>query len=390
MGESRARYERRRTRPEVPMLEILKSATNFLANPPVLLTVTMVLFVLVFPINARLERWHKKLRLDLLWTRSGAVTGAVLLTLFIAFGMTDPNFRTILTKPDNVPIVGLLYLVPFFLWLAMNQAVENDRRIAAGERPVEYSAPEDKVLVWPDLVYIELIALVLMTVFLIVWSLLVAAPLEGPANPTVSPNPSKAPWYFLALQEMLVYFDPWIAGVTLPAAMVFALMAIPYIDTNPKGQGYYSYQERKMAITLFLFCWLVIWVLLIVVGTFLRGPNWNFFGPFEFWDVHKVVPLNNMNLSEYIYVSWLGTGLPDNVLLREAWGILLLGLYFLGLPLLLARTLLKKHLLQMGALRYSVFVMVTLIMFALPIKMYLRWLFTLKYVVAIPELSFNI
>lgn len=372
------------------MLDVLKSATNFLANPPVLLTVTLVLFALVFPFNERLERWHGKLRLDLLWTRRGAITGAVLLTLFLAFGMTDPNFRTILTKPDNVPIVGLLYLVPFFLWLAMNQAVENDRRIAAGERPVEYHDPEDKVLVWPDLVYIELIALVLMSVFLVVWSLAIAAPLEGPANPTVSPNPSKAPWYFLALQEMLVYFDPWIAGVTLPAAMVFGLMAIPYIDTNPKGQGYYSYQERKMAITLFMFCWLVIWMLLIVVGTFLRGPNWNFFGPFEFWDVHKVVPLNNMNLSEYIYVSWLGTGLPDNVLLRELWGILLLGLYFLGLPLLLARTILKNHLLQMGALRFSVFVMVTLIMFALPIKMYLRWLFTLKYIVTIPELSFNI
>ena len=77
----------------------------------------------------------------------------------------------------------------------------------------EYNDPDDKVLVWPDLVYIEFISLILFMVFLIVWSILVAAPLEEPANPASTPNPSKAPWYFLGLQEMLVYFDPWLAGI---------------------------------------------------------------------------------------------------------------------------------------------------------------------------------
>jgi hypothetical protein len=372
------------------MLDVVKTAINVLTNPPVLLTLTLAGFFIVFPVNERLARWNERLGISNLWTRRGGLAGGGLLTLFLLFGMSDPNFRAVVMKPDNAPIVGLMYLVPFFLWLAMKQATENDVRLADGQKPAEYNDPEDKVLVWPDLVYIELIALVLMSVFLVVWSLAIEAPLEGPANPTVSPNPSKAPWYFLALQEMLVYFDPWIAGVVLPAIMVFALMAIPYIDNNPKGQGYYSFGERKMAVSLFLFCWLVIWILLIFVGTFLRGPNWNFFGPFEFWDVHKTVPLNNVNLSEYVYVLWLGTGLPESVILREFWGILALGLYFLGLPLLLARTLLKKQLADLGALRFSVFVMLTLMMFALPAKMYLRWLFTLKYIVAIPEISFNI
>ena len=81
---------------------------------------------------------------------------------------------------------------------------------------------------------------------MIVWSILLKAPLEEPANPTDSPNPSKAPWYFLGLQEMLVYFDPWLAGVVLPSLIIVGLMAIPYIDTNPKGNGYFTFQRAQV------------------------------------------------------------------------------------------------------------------------------------------------
>ena len=302
----------------------------------------------------------------------------------------DVNFRLIVLKPDNVPIVALLYLTPFFLWLAMKQARDNDLRMADGNKVNEYNDPDEQILVWPDLVYIELIALVLMTVLLIVWSLLLNAPLEEPANPTVSPNPSKAPWYFLGLQEMLVYFDPWIAGVGLPALMVLGMMAIPYIDNNPKGQGYYSFSERKMAMSMFLACWLILWIFLIILGTFLRGPNWNFFGPFEYWDVHKIVPLNNINLSDYIYIKGLGSGLPKNILVREIWGILIIIGCFLILPPLLAKTIMKNIYTSLGSLRYSVFIVLALVMVGIPIKMYLRWIFNLKYIVAIPEYFFNI
>lgn len=372
------------------MVDLIKALINQLAYPPVLFTCVLAVFFIIFPINDKLMRLNERMGLRVLWTRKGAIVGGILLTLFLAFGISDPNFRAVVLKPDNVPIIGMAYLVPFFLWLAMKQATENDLRMMNGDAPIEKNDPDDKILVWPDLVYIELIALVLMSVFLIVWSLLIYAPLEGPANPTVSPNPSKAPWYFLALQEILVYFDPWIAGVALPGAIVFALMAIPYIDTNTKAQGYYSFRDRKMAISLFMFCWLVIWIMLIFVGTFLRGPNWNFFGPFEYWDVHKTVTLNNVNLSEYIYVIGLGRPLPNSILLRELGGILILLGYFIGLPLLLGRTLLKEQLKNLGAMRFSIFITLALIMFALPIKMYLRWLFTLKYIVSIPEYLFNI
>ena len=125
------------------------------------------------------------------------------LAIFFIFGTFDFNFRQIVTKPDNVPIVGLIFLLAFFVWYSIREGVLNDRRIAAGKGPIE-KEEADRVWVWPDLVYTELIALILCSVVLIVWSILLKAPLEQPANPANTPNPSKAPWYFLGLQEMLV------------------------------------------------------------------------------------------------------------------------------------------------------------------------------------------
>ncbi len=108
------------------------------------------------------------------------------------------------------------------------------------------------------------------------------APLEEPASSVKTPNPSKAPWYFLGLQEMLVYYDPWMAGVVLPSLIIVGLMAIPYIDFNKKGNGYYTFDQRKFSYLIVPVRLPGLWVTLIVLGTFLRGPNWNFFGPFEY------------------------------------------------------------------------------------------------------------
>src|SRR5207342_2640972 len=196
---------------------------------------------------------------------------------------------------------------------------------------------DDKVHTWPHLVRAEFLCAIVVTLFLLVWALLVDAPIEEPANPARTPNPSKAPWYFLGLQEMLVYYDPWLAGVVFPSLIIVGLMAIPYIDTNPKGNGYFTFKERKVEITLFLFGFLILWVLLVTLGTFLRGPNWNFFGPYEYWDLHKLLPLNNVNLSDIVWIQLLGTTKPSSVLLREAPGLLLILLYFLIVPELLRR-----------------------------------------------------
>ena len=107
---------------------------------------------------------------------------------------------------------------------------------------------------------IEFVAAILVTVLLMVWSLTLNAPLEEPSNPNVTMNPAKAPWYFLGLQEMLVYFDPWMAGVVMPTLIIVGLMAIPYIDANPLGNGYYTYKQRKFAIWTFSFGFIGLWV----------------------------------------------------------------------------------------------------------------------------------
>ena len=331
----------------------------------------------------------------MIWKREQMASNVVgygmlaMLGVFFLFGTFDPNFRLIITKPDNVPIVGLIFLLIFLTWYAMREAVLNDRRIAAGQGPIE-KAESDRVWVWPDLVYTELIALIVCSVVLIVWSILLKAPLEQPANRAVTPNPSKAPWYFLGLQEMLVYYDPWLAGVVLPGLIIVGLMAIPYVDKNPKGNGYYTFNERKAEITLFLFGFIILWCSLIVLGTFLRGPNWNFFGPFEFWDIHKLEALVNVNLSEYIWVRAMGSGLPVNWFVREVFGILIVLFYVFALPGLLGKTVFKSYYEKLGSSRYYVTAFLFLSMMSLPIKMLLRWLFNLKYIVAIPEFFFNI
>ena len=313
------------------------------------------------------------------------------ITLFFGVSMLDPNFRSVVAKPDNVPIAMMVYLVTFFWWYAMYKAIQNDEAKERGEPTFEESEANDKIFTWPDLVFTEFICMVFLTVGMVIWSIVLRAPLEEPANLAIAPNPSKAPWYFLGLQEMLVYFDPWMAGVVLPGLIILGLMAIPYIDTNPRGNGYYTFKERKAEIVLFLFGFVVLWTQLIVIGTFLRGPNWNFFGPYEFWDINKVEPLVNVDLSELIWIKLLGVGLPRHWLLREIFGILLIGAYFVALPLWMLRFEYLKGLHQkMGGPRFWVGMTLVLTMLLLPIKMYFRWAFNLKYFIHIQEFFLNL
>src|SRR5215203_3735914 len=328
---------------------VIKGFFNTLANPRLFFLLAVAALILM------------------VWKREKIASNRVgygllgLLGVFFLFGAFDPNFQLIIGKPDNVPIVGLIFLLLFFTWFSVREGVLNDRRISAGQGPIE-KAESDRVWVWPDLVYTELISLILCSVVLIVWSIVLKAPLEEPANPALAPNPSKAPWYFLGLQEMLVYFDPWLAGVVLPGLIIVGLIAIPYVDKNAKGNGYYTFVERKAEITIFLFGFVVLWCSLIVLGTFLRGPNWNFFGPFEFWDIHKLEALTNVNLSEYIWVRGLRTALPANMFLREFFGILLVLFYVFALPVILAKGLFKVYFAKLGAARFYVTVMLFLMM----------------------------
>lgn len=336
-----------------------------------------------------------------------AWSGFNLSLLAMGLSMTDPSFAAIVTKPDNVPIVGLVFLLGFFTWLASYKAVQNDDRIAQGLPPLE-KENDEKVLVWPDLVYTELICMIALTALLLVWAIALQAPLEEPASSVKTPNPSKAPWYFLGLQEMLVYYDPWYAGVVLPSVVIFGLMAIPFLDFNKKGNGYFTIAERKFSYLVFQIGFLNLWVVLIVLGTFLRGPNWNFFGPFEPWDAHKVLAQNNVDLSQYFWVEWLKSSMPRApegssagtqfwyILGREAPGIFAVLSYFMFVPPLLVTFPLfgigkffRGMFVKMGFLRFMLLSNLLLLMASLPLKMVLRWIWNLKYIISIPEYFLN-
>ena len=157
------------------------------------------------------------------------------------------------------------------------------------------SGVEEKLHTWPFLVRNEFLMALLVIIILTIWSLTINAPLEQPSNPTRTPNPSKAPWYFLGLQEMLVFFDPWYAGVVLPTFIIVGLMLIPYLDINPKGNGYYTLKERWFEILTFFIGFHVLWVSFIIIGTFFRGPGWNWFWPGQVWDPHLVEALTNVD-----------------------------------------------------------------------------------------------
>jgi len=392
---AQARAWARKLLPAIPLLLVawfvvvgkwdgVRDFINWLLGPERILFFSVMLMVLAMVFYQR-------------WTKPWAA-GLILFLFALAYfgSAADTNFFKIIAKPDNVPITLLMFLVGFTLWLSFRQAAINDEHTARGEPLIE-AGSDDKVLVWPDLVYTELIAMVLCSVFLIVWAIFFRAPLEPPANPAAVPNPSKAPWYFLGLQELLVYFDPWIAGVLLPGLIIFGLIALPYIDRNPAGNGYYTLNERPFAIGMFLFGFVVMWVVLITLGTFLRGPNWNFFGPYAYWDPHMPAALSNVNLSELFWIKLLGAGLPTRetagdyyYLLREAPGLVLLAGYFLLTPWILKQNLFKNMSLQMGPARYAVMMILFTWMALVPIKMLLRWTLNLKYIVAITEWFFNV
>jgi hypothetical protein len=361
-------------------VETIQGILNFLFRPELLLAISIVFLWALLK--------YRKV------ATQNNIVAALLLgspVVFFALSALEENFWIQFKRPDNIPIAIMMFLVVFFCWLGLKLAVDNDDRIRDGRPPKEADPEEEeKVFVWPDLVYTEFLCLLLVSIFLVVWSILIPAPLEEPANPQLTPNPSKAPWYFLGLQEILVYFDPWLAGVVIPTFILIGLMVIPYIDTNEKGNGYYTYEERRSEILLFQFGFLVLWIFLVFEGTFLRGPNWNFYGPYEYWDAHKLVPLTNINLSELIWTRGLGIGLPGFWLVREFVGILMVTLYFVALPAWLARSYMRKYYDQMGMMRYVIFTHLLLWMVMIPIKMYLRWTMNLKYFVAIPEFFFNI
>jgi quinol---cytochrome c reductase cytochrome c subunit, bacillus type len=157
--------------------------------------------------------------------------------------------------------------------------------VKAGSIQDVKATPTDKVHVWPHLLVVEFVASLAMTAFLLVFSTFVNAPLLGAANFNLTPNPSKAPWYFLGLQELLTMFHPMVAGVTIPGMGLIGLGAAGYIDKNPSNKP----EDRKLAIAVFSI-FMMFWATLVIIGSFFRGEGFNFILPWR-QGVHEIFDL---------------------------------------------------------------------------------------------------
>ncbi|HKQ99128.1 MAG TPA: hypothetical protein VJT09_00565 [Pyrinomonadaceae bacterium] len=319
----------------------------------------------------------------------------LLLVLYIFFVVEDwHQLWVIASAPDNVPIVALIPLVAFFTWLGVKQARDNDQLVERLESDKQLAKTHHRktqpwrpgwareIHVWPYLVRVEFLATLIVTIILFVWSITLNAPLEEPANPNLTMNPSKAPWYFLGLQEMLVYFDPWIAGVLMPGLLIVGLMVFPYVDASPLGNGYYTWKQRRFAVGMFLWGFFM-WIILIIIGTFIRGPGWIWFWPGQTWDHNAVVYDRNVDLHEYLGIS--------NTWVKFFFGGFVVTLFYvLGgmfFHWLMTRTELdKKILARTSLLQYLTFQFFAItVLLALPVKLILRLLpIHIKYVWVTP------
>ncbi len=132
----------------------------------------------------------------------------------------------------------------------------------------------DRVNVWPHLLVEEFVAMFVLLAALVIFSTFVNAPLRELANSNLTPNPSKAPWYFLGLQELLRYFHPMVAGITIPTFILVGLAAVPYVDRNPSTKP----GDRKIAMTMFTMLFM-FGATLTIIGCFFRGPGYNWVWP---------------------------------------------------------------------------------------------------------------
>lgn len=239
---------------------------------------------------------------------------------------------------------------------------------------------------WPDFIWIIFLMMLFITILLWGVSFLVYAPLEEAAEWAKTPNPAKAPWYFIGLQELLVYFDPWIAGVILPNQIIIGLILIPYVDVSPTEQGSYNFERRRFAIAFFTFG-MIFWFLLIVVGQILRGPSWQIYWPIIDYDIG-----GNSWVREGVALKEAGSELES---LSFGVGMaLIIGFSTIGmiLPLVIPKLMpkskicqrLQRYLDDLGLIKYFVVQSHVLMMGGTVGKIILRLVFDVKYILETP------
>jgi hypothetical protein len=216
---------------------------------------------------------------------------------------------------------------------------------------------------YPGYVFKEFLAALACLLVLAWLGLMIEAPLAVPADPDFTPNPAKAPWYFLGIQEMLLYFDPWLAGVVIPFLIVAGLISIPLLDSDPRGAGCYAFRRRIWA-TLPFTAGLVLLVLLTVIAATFRGSNWDWYWPWQDWSMARPARPNFRSLP-----NWLGLSL--------------IGIYYL-MGMILPFSFWRSRFEKWGRVRYSIYFFLVLTMGAIVIKIILRFVLNVRYIVQTP------
>ena len=215
-----------------------------------------------------------------------------------------------------------------------------------------------------DSVGIEFLAGLIFTFIIMVWSLFMNAPLKELANPADTPIDERAPWYFIGLQELLIFFDPWLAGVILPSILLVGLILVPFIDPNKEtGIGRYTFRDRPVAVSVFGFGF-AMWYVLIIIGQFFRGPARMFYWPWEDKSVLKELPVVEM------------------VNFHIAGGFAFFIIYF-GVFMILPQFIFKNFYKTLGVVRYYIFMSLFAVMLLIPIKIFLRYVFDVKYILSL-------
>jgi len=235
--------------------------------------------------------------------------------------------------------------------------------IKNGTEEVNPNEPEARLPVYPGFVFKELLAALACLLVLAWLGLMIKAPLGVPADPEFTPNPAKAPWYFLGIQELLVYFDPWLAGVAIPLLITAGLVLIPLLDSDPRGEGHYAFRRRILA-TLPFTAGLLLLAVLTAMAAWFRGSNWDWYWPWQSWAMAKPARPNFHSLPNLLGWSLIGI------------------YYFLGMYL--PMTLRRSRFAKWGRIRCSVYFFLVLTMVGVIIKVLLRLLMNVRYIVQTP------